>query len=143
MLYRSGKQIKDWQALMRHYTGKHGILEGFLREIINNGLQLPPNPKHVRRQQQKLAKQKAAREAREAKRMQARLAKMEKKSGKVLEEENAESQQIIESPPMVASETTVTSPPPQPHLSRADKSDWRSHCHPKPAAAAFVLRTNW
>ena len=23
---------KDWQALMRHYTGKHGILEAYLKE---------------------------------------------------------------------------------------------------------------
>ena len=29
---------KDWQALMRHYTGKHGILESYLKEVIANGL---------------------------------------------------------------------------------------------------------
>ena len=29
---------KDWQALMRHYTGKHGVLERYLREIIEAGL---------------------------------------------------------------------------------------------------------
>ena len=28
---------KDWQALMRHYTGKHGILEGYLKEVIASG----------------------------------------------------------------------------------------------------------
>ena len=28
---------KDWQALMRHYTGKHGILEGYLKEVIARG----------------------------------------------------------------------------------------------------------
>ena len=28
---------KDWQALMRHYTGKHGILEGYLKEVIATG----------------------------------------------------------------------------------------------------------
>ena len=32
---------------MRHYTGKHGVLEAFLREIIDAGLELPPNPKHA------------------------------------------------------------------------------------------------
>ena len=29
---------KDWQALMRHYTGKHGILESYLKEVIAQGL---------------------------------------------------------------------------------------------------------
>jgi hypothetical protein len=29
---------KDWQALMRHFTGKHGVLERYLREIIDAGL---------------------------------------------------------------------------------------------------------
>lgn len=39
---------KDWQALMRHYTGKHGVLETYLRQIIDSGMALPPNPKHSR-----------------------------------------------------------------------------------------------
>jgi hypothetical protein len=25
---------KDWQALMRHYTGKHGVLEAYLKEFL-------------------------------------------------------------------------------------------------------------
>jgi hypothetical protein len=29
---------KDWQALMRHYTGKHGILEAYLKEVLASGL---------------------------------------------------------------------------------------------------------
>ncbi len=41
---------------MRHYTGKHGILEGFLREFIASGAPLPENPKHARR---KAAKERA------------------------------------------------------------------------------------
>ena len=34
---------KDWQALMRHYTGsRHGVLERYLREIIDAGyIQVP------------------------------------------------------------------------------------------------------
>jgi hypothetical protein len=48
---------------MRHYTGKHGILESFLREIIANGLTLPENPKHAKRRAAK-AGQRAARQAR-------------------------------------------------------------------------------
>ncbi len=53
---------KDWQALMRHYTGKHGILEAFLREIIDNGLTLPPNPKHAKRNQNKGKKARKAKQ---------------------------------------------------------------------------------
>ena len=41
---------------MRHYTGKHGILEGFLRDFISSGQPLPENPKHARR---KAAKERA------------------------------------------------------------------------------------
>ena len=26
---------KDWQALMRHYTGKHGVLESYIKEFLN------------------------------------------------------------------------------------------------------------
>ena len=29
---------KDWQALMRHYTGKHGILEAYLKEVLASGI---------------------------------------------------------------------------------------------------------
>lgn len=25
---------KDWQALMRHYTGKHGVLEAYIKEFL-------------------------------------------------------------------------------------------------------------
>ena len=48
---------KDWQALMRHYTGKHGVLEAFLREIIDNGLQLPQNPKIAKKKQKQRQQQ--------------------------------------------------------------------------------------
>ena len=27
---------KDWQALMRHFTGKHGVLEAYLKEFVAN-----------------------------------------------------------------------------------------------------------
>ncbi|CAB4069223.1 unnamed protein product [Lepeophtheirus salmonis] len=27
---------KDWQALMRHYTGKHGVLDAYLKEALSN-----------------------------------------------------------------------------------------------------------
>jgi len=47
---------------MRHYTGKHGVLEAFLRDLIANGLTLPENPKHVKRRAAK-ASQRAARQA--------------------------------------------------------------------------------
>ena len=36
---------KDWQALMRHFTGKHGVLERYLREIIDAGVDEPADPK--------------------------------------------------------------------------------------------------
>ena len=36
---------KDWQALMRHFTGKHGVLERYLREIIEAGTDEPADPK--------------------------------------------------------------------------------------------------
>ena len=36
---------KDWQALMRHFTGKHGVLERYLREIIDAGMDEPADPK--------------------------------------------------------------------------------------------------
>ena len=36
---------KDWQALMRHFTGKHGVLERYLREIIDAGTEEPADPK--------------------------------------------------------------------------------------------------
>lgn len=46
---------------MRHYTGKHGVLERFLKEVIDNGLTLPENPKHAkRRQRQQRQKQREA-----------------------------------------------------------------------------------
>merc|ERR1719507_626705 len=27
---------KDWQALMRHYTGKHGVLEAYIKEFLSS-----------------------------------------------------------------------------------------------------------
>ena len=41
---------------MRHYTGKHGVLEAFLREVIDQGLKLPENPKHAKRRQKRQQK---------------------------------------------------------------------------------------
>ena len=30
---------KDWQALMRHYTGKHGVLKAYLKEFLSSQIE--------------------------------------------------------------------------------------------------------
>ena len=34
---------KDWQALMRHYTGKHGVLEAYLKEFLASQMEYKEN----------------------------------------------------------------------------------------------------